>query len=125
MDRWDRVLSRAAWLEWQVRIALKLAKGPLIVGALDPYLNLPKPTFCRVPIKCILGLKGGTYKKVGYGSSGYARIPFMAIEQIRRNPCGSGRVQALDGLWTSLKIRYPNIFGFRGLRGLWFGGSGV
>ena len=30
-------------------------------------LNLPKPTFCRVPINSILGVILGPYKKVGLG----------------------------------------------------------
>ena len=33
-----------------------------------PYLSLPKPTFCRVPIHSILGFIIRTYKKVGFGS---------------------------------------------------------
>ena len=33
------------------------------------YLNPPKPTFCRVPIKFILGFIIRTYKKVGFGRS--------------------------------------------------------
>ena len=32
-----------------------------------PYLNLPNPTFCRVPRNSILGFRIRTYKKVGFG----------------------------------------------------------
>ena len=31
------------------------------------YLNLPKPTFCRVPINSILGFVTRVYKNVGLG----------------------------------------------------------
>ena len=46
-------------------------QGPTSVLHSIQYLNLPKPTFCRVPINSILGFIIRTYKKVGFGSLRY------------------------------------------------------
>ena len=39
------------------------------------YLIPPKPTFCRVPIKSILGFIIRAHKKAGFGRLGYTLDP--------------------------------------------------
>ena len=79
----------------------------------DLYLDLPKPTFNRVPINSILGCIIRTYKKVGFGRLRYVQgFHFLAdsgfwlvgINVEGLNHYMSGAVHQLQG-WIRLGFK--------------------
>ena len=80
----------------------------------EAYLDLPEPTFRRVPINSIFGFIMRTYKKVSYGSVvkvecrslGFgrsARLKALVIKAQQKTPKPTGTMKAYDILRTPPK----------------------